>query len=559
MGFVFIVVLSGNTFGQNVGVGTTTPAFKLDVKNGSINTDSMYRISSFPILSIAGSGNLFVGRQAGQFNAGGALNTFSGHFSGAANTTGNYNSFFGGQSGIANTTGFSNTFLGFQSGSYNVNGNINVFVGAESGYGNTNGNLNVCVGYQAGEFNQSGNSNSFFGTYAGQFSYSGSSNTAVGRNALTYTSAGFSNVAVGAYALHTNAAGHNVVAVGDSALFYSDNSANNTALGSKALFSANTGSKNTAVGCQALYANTTGEENTAVGVSALSSNLGYGDNVAVGYKSLSTVTNAAFNVAVGAYSLQSTTTGGNVGIGSVTSIGGSSGTVIGYYAAAEGNIQYATAIGANSRVTCSNCMALGGDVPASRTKVGINIAAPYTDLHIIQQTDAGGDKVRGIRLQRSANSNHWRTLIDPSNNYVFEYNDALYSYIDPFGANYVTSSDERLKRDISSLPAILNKIMLLQPKTYHYAVNRDTDPRSFGFLAQDVEKLFPEFVFTSETGMKGIAYSNFSVVAIKAIQEQQELINKLERKSQEQEQQFQQQLNILQQRIEALEKKLINN
>jgi hypothetical protein len=75
---------------------------------------------------------------------------------------------------------------------------------------------------------------------------------------------------------------------------------------------------------------------------------------------------------------------------------------------------------------------------------------------------------------------------------------------------------------------------------------------------KEVEKLFPEFVFSSENGVKGIAYSNFSVIAIKAIQEQQgqlqvqqEQINKLEKKNLEQEQQ----LNILLQRIEALEKK----
>lgn len=549
--FIFILALPGNTFCQNIGVGTTTPAFKLDVKNGSINTDSVYRIGSFPVLSIAGSGNLFVGRQAGQLNAGGVLNVFSGHFTGAANTAGSYNSFYGGQVGIANTTGIGNTFLGCLSGTSNLTGGYNVFAGFYSGYGNTIGNLNVCLGFAAGQLTNVGNDNAFVGSYAGQ-----------------YNSTGYSNIAFGTNALRYNSAGHNLVAVGDSALLYSDNSTNNTALGSKALLST-TGSKNTAVGYQALYANTSGEENTAVGVSALSSNLGYGDNVAVGYKSLATVTNAAFNVAVGAYSLQTTTTGGNVGIGSVTSIGGSNGTVIGYFAAAEGNIQYATAIGANSRVTCSNCMALGGDAPASRTKVGINIAAPYTDLHIIQQTDAGGDKVRGIRLQRSSGTNHWRTLIDPSNNYIFEYNDALYSYVEPFGGAFVNPSDASLKKNITSLPDVLDKLMSLQPKTYQYIATADAGRYSYGFIAQDVEKLFPEFVFSSENGTKGIAYHNFSIIAVKAIQEQQEIIKalqiKVEANKNEMQAQTEKQRELiaallekneqLEKRISALEKK----
>src|SRR4029077_18658766 len=125
--------------------------------------------------------------------------------------------------------------------------------------------------------------------------------------------------------------------------------------------------------------------------------------------------------------------------------------------------------------------------------VGINIAAPYTDLHIIQQTDAGGDKVRGIRLQRSANTNHWRTMIDPSNNYIFEYNDALYSYVEPFGGAFVNPSDARLKKDVTPLTAVLDKLLLLQPKSYQYIATADAGRYSYGFLAQDVEKLFPDF------------------------------------------------------------------
>jgi len=45
------------------------------------------------------------------------------------------------------------------------------------------------------------------------------------------------------------------------------------------------------------------------------------------------------------------------------------------------------------------------------------------------------------------------------------------------------------------------------------------------------------------------------VIAVKAIQEQQEQINQLEKKNLEQQQQFQHQINTLLQRIEALEKK----
>jgi hypothetical protein len=133
------------------------------------------------------------------------------------------------------------------------------------------------------------------------------------------------------------------------------------------------------------------------------------------------------------------------------------------------------------------------------------------------------------------------------------------------GGSFINNSDERLKKDIVPLNDVVSNVMQLHAKTYHYISSND-DRRYYGFIAQEVEKLFPEFVFSSEGGIKGIAYSNFSVIAIKAIQEQQELINQLQKKNLELEQQNQQQLNtlsqvqqqlgILLQRIEALEKKL---
>ena len=92
---------------------------------------------------------------------------------------------------------------------------------------------------------------------------------------------------------------------------------------------------------------------------------------------------------------------------------------------------------------------------------------------------------------------------------------------------------------------VLDKLLLLQPKTYHYIASSDANRYSWGFLAQDVEKLFPDFVFSSENGMKGIAYSNFSVIAVKAIQEQQQIIDEQKQKIDQQQQQIEQILKEL--------------
>ena len=90
---------------------------------------------------------------------------------------------------------------------------------------------------------------------------------------------------------------------------------------------------------------------------------------------------------------------------------------------------------------------------------------------------------------------------------------------------YTVVSDIRAKKDIELLGDVLPKIMQLLPKTYHYKDNSNNAPFSYGFIAQEVEKFFPDFVKTKgKDEMKAIAYENFTVVAIKAIQEQQKII-----------------------------------
>jgi hypothetical protein len=85
-----------------------------------------------------------------------------------------------------------------------------------------------------------------------------------------------------------------------------------------------------------------------------------------------------------------------------------------------------------------------------------------------------------------------------------------------------------MKKDISGIGPMMPAIMKLQAKTYHYNDNKPDAPLSYGFIAQEVEKIFPDFVTTKGSDeMKAIGYQNFSVIAIKAIQEQQQQIDLL--------------------------------
>jgi hypothetical protein len=88
---------------------------------------------------------------------------------------------------------------------------------------------------------------------------------------------------------------------------------------------------------------------------------------------------------------------------------------------------------------------------------------------------------------------------------------------------------QRLKNNIRSLEPLLSKVNDLVPSQYAYINNNPDQKESIGFIAQDVKVLFPELVSThvEKDGSEKLAidYAGFGVVAIKAIQEQQEVID----------------------------------
>ena len=97
-----------------------------------------------------------------------------------------------------------------------------------------------------------------------------------------------------------------------------------------------------------------------------------------------------------------------------------------------------------------------------------------------------------------------------------------------------TTSDRNAKKDIQPLPNVLEKVMKLSPAQYYYKTDLTSSQLSTGFIAQDVQKLFP-FAVHSKTDPSGntmlsVAYRHFEVIAIKAIQEQQDIISRQQAK-----------------------------
>ena len=159
-------------------------------------------------------------------------------------------------------------------------------------------------------------------------------------------------------------------------------------------------------------------------------------------------------------------------------------------------------------------------------KMGLKLGGSYpplSDLHIKQSASTIS---RGIRLEQSSNTNFWTTYIDYLNdNYCFSYNGNLKSWIVDSDGYYSNVSDIRLKKDIKSMSNILPKVLALNPSIYKYkSQSEDDETVSIGFISQEVEALFPSIV-SEQNGIKGLKYSEFSVMAIKAIQEQQQIID----------------------------------
>ena len=106
-------------------------------------------------------------------------------------------------------------------------------------------------------------------------------------------------------------------------------------------------------------------------------------------------------------------------------------------------------------------------------------------------------------------------------------------------------SDLKFKKDIVRLDNVLDKVLQLQPSTYLYKTSEYDymgfdDKRDLGLIAQETELIFPEVVsdnhhpgpankdgehLTKGIDYKGIDYTKFTPILIRAIQEQHEIVS----------------------------------
>jgi len=493
-------------------------------------------------------------------------------------TTGSGNTAIGLQALQSNTTGVENNAMGYLALFSNTTGGQNNAIGNWALANNISGHSNVGVGYFALHDSQTGDGNIAIGTSAMYYNSSGSNNTAIGTYSMMHSDGtGNANVAIGAGALNVNLRS-NIVAVGDSALFSNGSGATlaihatlNTAIGSKALYANTIGYYNTALGYESLKNNTTGfyntgigtqtlglnisgQQNIAIGTSALYSNLTGNNNTALGYGTLYRNTSNN-NTALGYYVLGNNIAGdGNTGVGNQAMYNSNSGfenTGVGYQALYNNNFDYNVAIGTQALYNVSSGTA--GLNTAIGSFAGYTATSQDRSTFLGYGTDASGSFTNSTAIGYNAVVN--------ANNKVRIGNGSV-TVVE--GAASYTVSDVRFKNHVQENVPGLDFINALRPVTYQYnaydfdkflrqnnSKPLDSLKRSdyveaenmihMGLIAQELEKLIKDKGYkldvvhtpSNPTDNYSIAYGELIAPLIKAMQEQQQQIEKLKKENAE--------------------------
>ena len=483
-----------NTIGHNnTFVGDST-GYKNDVgvHNTYFGSDAGYYYQG-----INASGNTFFGSQAG-------LGDYIGQIS-----TGSDNSFFGNYAGAHNKTGSHNTFMGKYAGNLNSVGSENSFIGSESGYYNTSGARNVFVGSKAGKSNTWGMSNVFVGKSAGNDNTIGDYNVFLGKGAGNMNDTGSGNIAIGFQSGENNVDGNNNLTIGreaDVAFSWLENA---TAIGAFSEVSQDNSMVLGGTGTNAI--------NVGIGTTAPQYALHVSDD---------DVPNNEFNsVIFGEY------VGNLEHVVAVKGVSFSANNGIGGYFKGKGSGVVAEASGSDSSIN-------GVLVTAHDNEGGSDCAGVHT-------TSAQGNKNYGVKAAaHNGNDNYgvYGTAYGTGNYHAAVYADGDLVYT----GSLISTSDKRLKKNIKNVSGSLKKLMLLQPKLYHYKQAEYTDMQlpkgeQVGFLAQDVETVFPNLVSDNyhpiegeneSLHYKGINYIGLIPILTRATQEQQQLVEAQEIKSQ---------------------------
>lgn len=567
---------SGNLFaGIGAGQANTTGNFNgfFGTNAGSANTTGSSNAFFGPQAgnsNTSGNTNAFFGVGAGRSNISANFNAFFGAQAGELNTTGAANAFFGTAAGNTNATGSNNTIIGFAADVSVNNLDFATAIGAGAVVSNSN---TVVLGRIVDTVQVPGNLN-VAGTFTGAINGASITNL----NAANITTGTLSNARLGVIPVAnggTGSATQNFVDLTTAQTIAGNKTFSGTLTGNvvnsaMGLFVNGTrlltgDGTNTFAGALAGLDNVTGIDNSFFGRDAGQHNLSGSENAffgrGAGMGNSEGQRNSFFGRVAG---LNNTTGDENLFLGYAagnTNGTGNNNTIIGADADVASNLNFATAIGAGAVVSTSNSVVLGR---AATDNVGIGTTAPTAKLTVAGSGVAAAtgaarfdlsNSVAGVSyFQHVGNTGLWQLasgtttlmVVTPTGDVGIGNTNSPTQKLDVLGNIRVgttgtngciqdrsgtgivgtCSSDLRFKKNISPFGSVLAGFANLQPVTFDWRADEFKDRhfgtrRSYGLIAQDVEKAFPELVTLDEQGFRAVNYSRLPLLTVQAVKEQQ--------------------------------------
>ena len=242
---------------------------------------------------------------------------------------------------------------------------------------------------------------------------------------------------------------------------------------------------------------------------------------------------------------------------------------------------YSTALGTNSFATGQSSTAMGESAIASgesSTAMGrLTTASGYTSTSMGDATTASGSTSTAMGKATTSKSfaetviGTYNTNYTPASTSLFDAADRLFvigngtsgALRDALvmlkngnttfsgtvtGVSFTSTSDLRLKKNITPLKNIIEALMQLNPVSYekkNSLISTDYSIKENGFIAQELQKVMPSLVVegTDKDKLLSVNYTAIIPVLTKAIQEQQKSILEQKKENQEQKKAIQDQQN----------------
>ena len=295
----------------------------------------------------------------------------------------------------------------------------------------------------------------------------------------------------------------------------------NSTMGYKSGFSLTSGESNCFIGYLTGFSNTTGYKNVFLGSHAGNKNTNGIYNQFIGYKAGFANTSGGHNVFIGHQAGMSNSTAWTN-----TFIGGFSGM---YTTTGTQNVFLGAGTGANNETGFNNVYigySSGNQNETGKRNVFIGYEAGRNEMGsdrlYIDNTETSypliwGD-FSGNRIVINGNS------ANNPNNRTFYANGTA-------GGDYAwyNDSDERLKKNIVTIPDALEKVAGLRGVNFEWRdpANLENGKR-MGFIAQEAVKVIPEVVGKNGGEFYDMQYAPVTALLVEAIKEQQQIIEKLQ-------------------------------